>query len=135
MILLYRFSFIMAEHLPFSHPILQKYPKTKSTTLIHTGGTIESHFWIDLPLKLENQIIQINVLVCYSQCPDDILIGRRSLAHLSVWQDYANSTLYIQQISIPTVAKNNVRILPGHTGIISAALKPGKSTLFLKRLF
>ena len=27
------------------HPVLQKYPKTKSTTLIHTGGgTIESHF-------------------------------------------------------------------------------------------
>ena len=34
-------------------PILQKYPKTKSTTPIHTeGGTIESHFWIELPLKL-----------------------------------------------------------------------------------
>ena len=29
------------------HPILQKYPKTKSTTPIHTGGgTIELHFWI-----------------------------------------------------------------------------------------
>ena len=27
------------------HPVLQKYPKTKSTTPIHTGGgTIESHF-------------------------------------------------------------------------------------------
>ena len=36
------------------HPPLQKYPKTKSTTPIHTGsGTIESHFWIELPLKLE----------------------------------------------------------------------------------
>ena len=31
------------------HPVLQKYPKTKSTTPIHTGGgTIESHFWIEL---------------------------------------------------------------------------------------
>ena len=31
------------------HPILQKYPKTKSTTPIHTGGgTVESHFWIEL---------------------------------------------------------------------------------------
>ena len=41
------------------HPVLQKYPKTKSTTPIHTGGgTIESHFWIELPLKLENQVIQ-----------------------------------------------------------------------------
>ena len=28
------------------HPILQKYPKTKSTTPIHKGGgTIQSHFW------------------------------------------------------------------------------------------
>ena len=36
--------------------------------------------------------------------------------------------LYIQQISILIVAKNNVRILPGHTGIVSAALKTGKST-------
>ena len=27
------------------HPVLQKYPKTKSTTPIHTGGgTIKSHF-------------------------------------------------------------------------------------------
>ena len=34
------------------HPVLQKYPKTKSTTPIHTGGgTIESHFWIESPLN------------------------------------------------------------------------------------
>ena len=40
------------------HSVLQKYPKTKSTTPIHTGGgTIKSHFWIELPLKLENQVI------------------------------------------------------------------------------
>ena len=50
------------------NPVLQKYPKTKSTTPIHTGGgTIESHFWIELPLKLENQAIQIKVLVCDSE--------------------------------------------------------------------
>ena len=49
------------------HPALQKYPKTKSTTPIHTGGgTIESHFWIELPLKLEKQVIQMKVLVCDS---------------------------------------------------------------------
>ena len=99
------------------HPILQKYPKTKSTTPTHTGGgTIESHFWIELPLKLDNQTIQIKVLVCDSECPHDILIGRTSLAHLSAWQDYATNKLYIQQISILIVAKNNVRILPGCTG-------------------
>ena len=111
------------------HAILQKYPTTKSTTPIYTGGgTIESHFWIELPLKLDNQTIQIKVLVCDSECPYDILVGRTSLAHLLAWQDYANSKLYMQQISIPIVAKNNVRILPGNTGIISAVLKTGKAT-------
>ena len=39
-------------------PILQKYLKTESHTPIHTGGgMIESHFWIEIPLRLENQII------------------------------------------------------------------------------
>ena len=111
------------------HPILQKYPKTKSTSPIHTGGgMIESHFWIELPLKFENQTIQIKVLICDSECPCDILIGRMSLADLSAWQDYAMNKLYIQQISISIVAKNNVRILPGCTGIVTAALRTGRST-------
>ena len=58
------------------HPVLQKYPKTKSTKPIDIGGgTIESHFWIELSLKLENQVIQIKVLVCNSECPYNILIG------------------------------------------------------------
>ena len=50
------------------------------------------------------------------------------MAHLSAWQDYATNKLYTQQISIPIVAKNNVRILPGCTGIVSAVLKTGRST-------
>ena len=42
------------------YPLLQKYPKMESHTPIHTrGGMIESHFWIEIPLRLENQIIQI----------------------------------------------------------------------------
>ena len=111
------------------HLILQKYPKTKSTTPIHTGGgTIKSCFWIELQLKLENQTIQIKVLVFDSECPYNILIGRTSLAHLSAWQDCAVNRLYIHIISIPIVAKNNVKILPGCTRIVSAALKKGKST-------
>ena len=65
------------------HPILWKYPTTKNTTPIHTGGgIIELHFWIELPLKLGNQTIQIKVLVCDFECPYDILLGRTSLAHL-----------------------------------------------------
>ena len=79
------------------HPILQKYPKTKSTTPVHTGGgTIELHFWIEIPLKLENQTIQTKVLDCDPECPYDILIGRTSLAHLSAWQDYAMNKIYTE---------------------------------------
>ena len=92
---------------------------------------IESHFWIEIPLKLDNQVIQIETLVCDSECPYDIVLGCTSLVQLSAWQDYASRWLYIQQISIPLVAKNNVRILPGQTGIVSLALKPSKSSFVL----
>ena len=52
------------------YPLLITYPKTESNTPIHTGDSmIESHFWIEIPLKLENQIIQIKALVCGSECP------------------------------------------------------------------
>ena len=58
------------------HPILQKYPKTESHTPIHTGGgMIESHFWIEIPLRLENQTIQIKTLVCDLECPYNIVLG------------------------------------------------------------
>ena len=93
----------MEQHLPFSHSVLTKntlYYRTKSTTPIHTGGgTIESHFWIELPLKLDNQTIQIKVLVCDSEYPYDILIGRTSLTHISAWQDYANNKLYVTSVA------------------------------------
>ena len=47
------------------YPILQKYPKMESHTPIHTGGgMIDSHFLIEIPLKLDNQTIQIKTLVC-----------------------------------------------------------------------
>ena len=111
------------------YPILQKYPKTERYTPIHTGGCmIESHFWIEIPLKLDNQVIQIKTLVCDSECPYDIALGCISLAQLSAWQDYASRRLYIQQISTPLIVKNNVRKLPGQTGIISLALKPSKTS-------
>ena len=50
------------------------------------------------------------------------------MAQLSAWQDYASRQLYIQQISIPLIAKNNVRILPSQTRIISLVLKPSKTS-------
>ena len=111
------------------YPILQKYPKTESHTPIHTGGgMIESHFWIEIPLKLDNQVIQIKTLVCDLECPYDIVLGHISFAQLSAWQDYASRQLYIQQISIPLVAKHNIRILPRQTGIVSLALKLSKTS-------
>ena len=57
-------------------PILHTYPKTESNTLIHTGGgLITSHFWLEIPLKLQHQTIQIKALVCYSECPYDLILG------------------------------------------------------------
>ena len=91
------------------YPLLRTYPKTESNTpILIGGGMIESHFWIEIPLKLDNQIIQIKALVCDSECPYDIVVGCTSLAQLSTWQDYALRQLYIQKISIPLIAKNNV---------------------------
>ena len=111
------------------HPILQKYPEMENHTPIHTGGgMIESYFWIEIPLKLDNQIIQIITLVCDLECPYYIVLGCTSLAQLSTWQDYASRQLFIPQISIPLTTRNNVRILPEHTGIVSLVLKLSKTS-------
>ena len=65
-------------------PILHTYPKTKSNTPIHTGGNlIKSHFWLEIPLKLEHQTIQTKALVCDSECPYDLILGCTSMAQLS----------------------------------------------------
>ena len=83
-------------------PILHTYPKTESNTPIHMGGgMITSHFWLEIPLKLQHQTIQIKALVCDSECPYDLILGRTSMAQLSAWQDHVTNKLYIQQISIP----------------------------------
>ena len=90
-------------------PILHTYLKTESNTAIHTGGgLITSHFWLEIPLKLEHQTIQIKALVCDSGCPYDLILGRISIAQLSTWQDYASHKLYLQQISIPLTVRNNI---------------------------
>ena len=104
-------------------PILHKYLKTERNTPIHTGGgLITSHFWFEIPLKLQHQTIQIKALVCDSECPYDLILGRTSMAQLSAWQDYATNKLYIQQISIPLTVRNNIWILPGKTGIVTLTL-------------
>ena len=96
---------------------------------IHTGGgLIKSHFWIEILLKLDHQTIQIKALVCDSECPYDIILGWTSMAQLSVWQDYASHKLYNQQISVPLVVRNNVRVLSGKTGVVSLTLQPNKTS-------
>ena len=73
------------------YPLLRTYPKTQHNTPIHTGGSmIESHFFIEIPSKLDNQTIQIIALVCDSECPCDTVLGHTSSAQLSAWQDYAS---------------------------------------------
>ena len=101
------------------------YPRTENNTPIHTGGgLIKSHFWLEIPLKLD----QIKALVCDSECPYDIVLGQTSMAQLSAWQDYASHKLYIQQISVPLTVRNNVRVLPGKTGVVSLTLQPNKTS-------
>ena len=51
------------------------------------------------------------------------------MAQLSTWQDYASHKLYLQQISIPLTVRNNIRIFPGKTGVVSLTLQLNK-TLF-----
>ena len=57
-----------------------------------------------------------------------MVLGCTSLAQLSAWQDYSSRQLYIQQICISLIAKNNVRILPSQTGILYLALKLSKTS-------
>ena len=105
------------------------YPRTESNTPIHTGGgLIKSHFWLEIPLKLDYQTIQIKALVCDSECPYDLILGRTSMAQLSAWQDYTSHKLYIQQISIPLTVRNNIRVLPGKTRIVALTLRPNKTS-------
>ena len=86
---------ILPLHTYNKFPILHTCPKTESNTPIHTGGgLIKSHFWLEIPLKLDRQTIQIKTLVCDSECPYDLILGQTSLAQLSAWQDYAFHKLY-----------------------------------------
>ena len=110
-------------------PILHMYPRTESNTPIHTaGGLIKSHFWLEILLKLDHQTIQIKALVYDSECPCDLILGCTSMAQLSTWQDYALHKLYLQQILIPLIVRNNIRVLPGKTGIVSLTLQPNKTS-------
>ena len=114
---------ILPLHTYNKFPILHTYPKTESNTPIHTGGSlITSHFWLEILLKLEHKTIQIKALVCDSECPYDLILGCTSMVQLSAWQDYVSHKLYLQQISIPLTARNNICVLPGKTGVVSLTL-------------
>ena len=67
---------ILPLHTYNKFPTLHTYPRTKSNTPIHTGGgLITSHFWLEIPLKLQHQAIQIKALVCDLECPYDLILG------------------------------------------------------------
>ena len=67
---------ILPLHTYNKFPILHTYSKMESNTPIHTGGgLITSHFWLEIPLKLQHQTIQIKALVCDSECPYDLILG------------------------------------------------------------
>ena len=125
---------ILPLHTYNKFPILHTYPKTKSNTPIHTGGgLITFHFWLEIPIKLQHQTIQIKALVCDSECPYDLILGQTSMAQLSTWQDYTAHKLYLQQILIPIKVRNNIYILPGKTGILSLTLQPNKTSSIPRR--
>ena len=66
-------------------PILHTYPRTESNTSIHTGGgLIKSHFWLEIPLKLDHQTIQIKMLVFDSEFRMDIHGTIVSMARLHI---------------------------------------------------
>ena len=76
--------FILLLHTYSKFPILHTYPRTESNTPIHTeGGLIKSHFWLEIPLTLDHQTIQIKALVCDSECPYDLIFGQTSMTQLS----------------------------------------------------
>ena len=52
------------------------------------------------------------------------------MAQLSAWQYYASHKLYLQQISIPLTVRNNIRVLPGKTGVVSLTLGPKQDIIY-----
>ena len=120
---------ILPLHTFHQFPILHTYPKTESNTPIHTGGgLIKSHFWLEISLKLDHQTIWIKALVYDSECPCDLILGWTSMAQLSAWQDYTSHKLYSQQILVPLTVRNNVRVLPGKSGVVSLTLQHNKTS-------
>ena len=118
-----KYSLTMELHPPYylyvltiDSPFYTHIPEQKVILPLHTGGgLIKSHFWLEIPLKLDHQIIQIKALVCDSECLYNLILGHTSMAQLSAWQDYASHKLYLQQISIPLTVRNNICVLPGKT--------------------
>ena len=50
------------------------------------------------------------------------------MAQLSAWQDYAAHKLYLQQISIPLIIRNNIHILPEKAGVLASTLQLNKAS-------
>ena len=120
---------ILPLHTYNKFPILHTYPRTESNTPIHTGGGLfKSHFWLEILVKLDHQTIHIKALVCDPECLYDLILGCTLMGQLLAWQDYASHKLYLQQISIPLMVRNNICMLPGKTRIVSLILQPNKTS-------
>ena len=74
---------ILPLHTYNKFPILHTYPKTESNTPIHTGrGLIKSHFWLEIPLQLQHQTIQIKAFDARSKG----LVQTNNLKHFPIDQ-------------------------------------------------
>ena len=93
-------SFILPLRTYNKFPILHTYPKTKSNIPIHTGGgLITSHFWLEIPLKLQHQTIQIKALVCDSECTIPVPVIVLCLSAIFV-RNINSSELHFQSVAL-----------------------------------
>ena len=117
---------IMSTKMYKTMPELRTIPKIPlaQDISINTGnGTIKCHFWIEIPIKIEQIEMQIRMLVCDTLAEPGILLGRNTLQELAAWQDYTANTIFIAQISIPLVAMQAVNIPPGEAKQITMRLR------------
>ena len=93
---------------------LHHLPKEWEARTIHTGnGTIQTHFWIDLPVNIQGCILQLKLLVCDTQAKSGILLSKMALEQLQTWQ-----ILYIKQTALPLHAVHDIELLPNSTRVV-----------------
>ena len=102
---------------------IPKIPLAGDLTINTGNGSIKCHFWIEIPVKIQEVELQLRLLVCDTQATADILLGKNTLQELSAWQDYTNNVIYLAQISVPFIATNTKVIKPGALETITMRLR------------